>query len=286
MIEKLVFGRTGHASTRILFGAAALHSVTQEEADRTMELVLKAGINHIDTAASYGCSEERLGPWTGRYREYFFLATKTEERSFQGARESIQRSLDLLHTDHIDAIQLHAVIEDDELEQALGEDGALRAAVEAREEGLTRFIGITSHSLHAPVIHLRALEHFDFDSVLLPYNFLLMQNPQYAADFNQLLAVCKDKNVAVQLIKTLARRPYHEGEHSHATWYKPFETQPEIDLALHWALALQGVFINSTGDIHVLPKLIDAAQRQGTKPSDEVMREMLGMQEALPLWPS
>lgn len=284
MLDKLPFGRTGHESTRLLFGAAAFYDVTQGEADRTMELVLESGINHIDTAASYGISEQRLGPWIEKYRDQFFLASKTEERGYTGARESIRRSLELLRTDHLDSIQLHAVIEDAELEQALGEDGALRAAIEAREEGLVRFIGITSHTLHSPVIHLRALEHFDFDSVLLPYNYLLMKNPQYAADFEALMKVCQAKNVAVQLIKTLTRRPYREGEQTHATWYQPFDTQPEVDLALHWAWSMPGVFINTTGDIHVLPLIIDAAGRYRGKPSDEQMEAMLASQAALPLW--
>lgn len=284
MIEKLMFGRTGHLSTRLLFGAAALGGVTQAEADRTMELLLETGINHIDTAASYGNSEERLGPWTAKYRDNFFLATKTGERTYTKAREQIHRSLELLHTDHLDAIQLHAVIEDGEFETAMGPGGALEAAIEARAEGLVRFIGITSHTLHAPVIHRMALERFDFDSVLLPYNYMLMQNPAYAADFETLMGICQAKNVAVQLIKTAQRRPYAEGERTHATWYKPFETQPEIDLAIHWALARPGVFLNTAGDIHILPKVLDAAKRFKGKPSDEQMEAMLKEQEAAPLW--
>jgi aryl-alcohol dehydrogenase-like predicted oxidoreductase len=284
MIEKLLFGRTGHASTRLLFGAAAFGGVTQEEADRTMELLLAAGINHIDTAASYGDAELRLGPWTKKYRDRFFLATKTEERGYAKARESIRRSLELLQTDQLDSIQLHAVVEDEELEQALGTGGALEAAIEAREEGLVRFIGITSHSLHAPVIHRRALEFFNFDSVLLPCNYMLMQNSQYAADFEALVKICQEKNVAVQMIKTMQRRPYGAGPETHATWYQPFDTQPEVDLALHWALSRPGVFINTAGDIHVLPKILAAAERYQGKPSNEQMEQMLREQQAAPLW--
>lgn len=284
MLEKLPFGRTGHDSTRLLFGAAAFGEVTQAEADHTMELVLESGINHIDTAASYGASEQRIGPWIAKYRDRFFLASKTEERSYAGARDSIHRSLDLLHTDHLDSLQLHAVIEDGELEQALGPGGALEAAIEARSQGLLRYIGITSHTLHAPQIHLRALDHFDFDSVLLACNYMLMQNSAYAADFEKLLAVCQTRNVAFQMIKTLQRRPYGDGPHTHATWYLPFDTQPEVDLAIHWALARPGVFINTAGDIHVLPKVIDAANRYQGKPTDEQMETMLRQQDAIPLW--
>ena len=284
MLEKLAFGRTGHDSTRLLFGAAAFGEVTQAEADQTMELILKSGINHIDTAASYGDSELRIGPWTAKYRDRFFLASKTEERGYAGARDSIHRSLDLLHTDHLDSIQLHAVIEDSELEQALGAGGALEAAVEARSQGLVKFIGITSHTLHAPQIHLHALKHFDFDSVLLPCNYMLMQNPAYAADFNALLAVCQTKNVAFQMIKTLQKRPYGDGPRTHASWYQPFDTQPEVDLAIHWALGKPGVFINTAGDIHVLPMIIEAANRYHGKPTDAQMEEMLRQQDAIPLW--
>ena len=284
MIEKLPFGRTGHMSTRLLFGAAALSSVTQAEADQTMELLLQAGINHIDVAASYGEAELRLGPWMPKYRDQFFLASKTEERTYAGARDSIQRSLERLQTDHLDLIQLHAVIEDAELEQATGKEGALQAAIEAREKGLVRFIGITSHTLHAPVIHRMALERFDFNSVLLPCNYMLMQNAQYRSDFETLLGICKTKNIAVQLIKTNARRNYGDAPRTHATWYLPFDTQPEVDLAIHWALGIAGVFINTSGDIHVLPKIIDAANRYQSRPSDEAMDKLMREQEAAPLW--
>lgn len=285
MIPTLLFGRTGHVSTRLLFGAAALGEVTQAEADQTMELLLEAGINHIDTASSYGQAEERLGPWTAKYRDRFFLATKTGERTYEDAWGNIRRSLQLMRTDHLDLLQLHAVVEDAELEQAMGDSGALKAAIEARAQGLVSFIGITSHSLHAPQIHLRALEQFDFDSVLLPCNYMLMQNPAYKADFDALLAVCQARNVAFQMIKTNQRRPYGDGPHTHATWYVPFDTQPEVDLAIHWALGRPGVFINTTGDIHVLPKVLDAARRFQGKPSDAQMEEMLRQQDAVPLWP-
>ena len=284
MIEKLPFGRTGHLSTRTLFGAAAFWNVTQEEADRTMEILMQYGINHIDTAASYGDSEIRLGPWIEKYRDQFFLATKTGERTREKAREEIHRSLERLRTDHVDLIQLHAVIEDGELEQALGPGGALEAALEAREEGLVKFIGITSHSLHAPVIHLRALERFDFDSILLPCNFMLLQNPEYAENFHRVLNLCREKNVAVQCIKTLQRRPYGDGPHTHATWYQPFDEPQAVQMAVHWALAIPGIFINTVGDIHLLPLMLEAAANPKPAPSDDEMRELMSRYEAAPLW--
>ena len=284
MIPKLLFGRTGHLSTRTLFGAAAFYQVTQAEADRTMEVIFQYGINHIDTAASYGESEVRLGPWIEKYRKEFFLASKTEERTYQGAKESIQRTLERLHTDHVDLLQLHAVIEDEEMETALGPGGALEAAIEARQQGLLRFIGITSHTLHAPVIHRQSLARFDFDSVLLPCNYMLMQNPQYAADFAALTKVCQQKNIAMQLIKTIQYRPWGDRPHTADTWYEPFTEQPQVDLATHWALGFAGMFLNTAGDIHVLPKVLEAASRFEKAPSDLEMQTLLKATEAEPLW--
>jgi aryl-alcohol dehydrogenase-like predicted oxidoreductase len=284
MIPKLTFGRTGHLSTRTLFGAAAFSEVSQAEADRTMEVLYKYGVNHIDTAASYGDAELRLGPWIARHRNDFFLASKTGDRTYIEAKESIHRSLERLQTDHLDLIQLHAVIEEDEWNLALGPGGALEAAVEARQQGLVRFIGITSHTLRAPMIHQRSLEKFDFDSVLLPYNFMLMQNPTYAADFEALFALAQDKNVAVQLIKTAQRRPWNDLPHFAATWYEPFTDQASMDQAIHWAMGRSGAFINTAGDIHVLPKILEAASHFDQVPTTAQMLAMIQSQTAEPLW--
>jgi predicted aldo/keto reductase-like oxidoreductase len=260
--------------------------VKQEDADRTMELLIQHGVNHIDTAASYGDAELRLGPWMETHRNQFFLATKTGERTYEKARAEIRTSLERLRTDHLDLIQLHAVIEDDEWQTAFSDDGALKAAVEAREEGLVRFIGITSHSLRAPMMHTRSLEQFAFDSVLLPCNYMLMQNPQYAADFEALMAVCKQRNVAIQLIKTNQRRPWGERERSYATWYEPFDQQELVDTATHWALSHQGIFINTAGDITILPMILDAASRYtpALAPTEAQMQALVAASEAAPLW--
>ena len=186
MIPKKPFGRTGHESTRILFGGAALGAVTQAEADATLDLLLEHGINHIDAAASYGEAERRIGPWMKRYREQFFLATKTEDRTRQAARDSLHRSLELLQTDHVDLFQLHNLATQAEWETALGPGGALEVFIEAREQGLVRFIGVTGHGIDIVRLHIGALERFDFDSVIFPYNYPMMQNPRYAADVKEL----------------------------------------------------------------------------------------------------
>jgi len=286
MIEKMQFGRTGHASTRTLFGAAALSSVSQAEADQTLEVLLRYGVNHIDVAASYGDAELRIGPWMKHHRSQFFLASKTGERTYEKAKADIHHSLERLQTDHLDLIQLHGVLEDSELETALGPGGALEAAVEARDQGLVRFIGITSHTLHAPVIHLKALERFDFTSVLLPCNFPLMQNQHYARDFHRLVAVCKEKNVAVQTIKSVCRRPWApEKPHFAACWYEPLTDQPAVDLAVAYVLGQPQLFLNTVGDIHVLPKVLDAASHVKALPTDQEMLNLVSEQQMAPLWP-
>ena len=208
MIVQAPFGSTGHESTRTIFGAAALGSLSQPEADPTLELLLEHGVNHIDTAASYGDSELRLAPWLSQHRDRFFLATKTGQRDRDGAREEIRRSLDRLGVDRIDLLQLHNLVDVIEWETALREGGALEAAVEARDEGLVRFIGVTGHGLTVARMHRRSLERFPFDSVLLPYSYVQMRDELYAADFEALAAVCADRGVAMQTIKAITLAPW------------------------------------------------------------------------------
>lgn len=284
MIPKQQFGRTGHESTRTLFGAAAFSRVTQEEADRTMETALRYGVNHIDTAASYGDAELRLGPWMERIRDQVFLATKTGDRTYQAARDSIRRSLERMRVSSVDLIQLHNLADPDEWETAMGPDGALRACIEAREEGLVRFIGVTGHGLGIPKMHLRSLERFDFDSVLLPYSFIMMQNPQYAADFEALYAVCRQRNVAFQTIKSITRAPWGDLPHTASTWYDPLREQADIDVAVSWVLGSRPVFLNTVGDINVVPNVFDAASRFSGQPTDEQVRRVMEQRQMAPLF--
>ena len=285
MIEKLPFGRTGHMSTRTLFGAAALGEVTQEEADRTLDVLLEYGVNHLDTAASYGDAELRIGPWMARHRQDFFLATKTEKRTRKEATEELHRSLDRLQTDHVDLWQIHAITEPDELDIALGSGGALEAFIEAREQGLVRFLGITGHGTKIPELHRRSLETFDFDSVLLPYNYPMMQNPQYAANFETLYSMCRERNVAMQTIKSIARGPWGDKTQIRACWYEPFEDQADIDRAVNYVFSRPGIFLNTVGDIYLLPSVLDAATRyQQTSPSDAEMQTMVETAGAEPLF--
>jgi aryl-alcohol dehydrogenase-like predicted oxidoreductase len=266
-MESIPFGRTGQRSTRVLFGAAALAGMRQEKADRLLELLLEHGVNHIDTAASYGDSELRIGPWMARHRQRFFLATKTGERSAAGARASLERSLERLRVENVDLIQLHNLVDENEWETALGAGGALEALVEARARGLVRFIGVTGHGTRVAAMHLRSLERFPFDSVLLPYHFTMMQDPEYAADFERLMSLCAARGVAVQTIKAVARRRWLEPPERAFSWYEPLRDGEAIRRAVHFVLARPGLFLNSSSDATVLPQILAAASEPLEPPS-------------------
>src|SRR5882672_3045357 len=283
-IPRLAFGRTGHASSRTVFGAASLSSVTQEVADRTLEVLLRHGVNHIDTAASYGDAELRISPWLKREPGRFFLATKTDARTREEAREELHRSLDRLGVDHVDLWQLHNLADPIEWDTALSPGGVIEAAVEARAEGLVRFIGVTGHGAQIAANHRRSLERFEFDSVLLPYNFVTMQLPYYAENFEALARTCAERNVAVQTIKSIALRPWLGRDRTRSTWYEPLEAQADIDLAVWWVLGRPGVFLNTAGDVGVLPRVLDAAERFEKRPADAELTQMLERSKAEPLF--
>src|SRR5216683_1686381 len=283
-ISTLVFGRSGHQSTRTLFGAAALGSVTQREADETLEVLLNYGVNHIDVAASYGDAELRLAPWLKHQRAQFYLATKTGQRTVADARDELHRSLERMQVDYVDLWQLHNLADPIEWDVALSPGGALEAAIEARAQGLVRAIGVTGHGLQIAATHRRSLERFDFDTVLLPYNYLTMQSPYYAENFNALVATCQQRNVAVQTIKSIAYRPWMGRQHTHAVWYEPLEDQQDIDRAVHWVLKRQGLFLNTVGDLHLLPRVLDAASRFQAGTPDEEMQAMVARLAMEPLF--
>lgn len=268
-IEKRPFGRTGHMSSAVLFGAAALGQVDQATADRVLDLLFEHGVNHIDTAASYGDSELRIGPWMDRHRDAFFLATKTGQRDYAGAKAEIHASLERLRTDHVDLLQLHALTHPDEADRALGAGGAIEAAVEARAAGLVRFIGVTGHGWTVASMHRRSLERFDFDSILLPWNWFAAHHETYAADFAATAAICRARNVAVQTIKSIARGPWAAGAaRDHATWYQPLAAEDDIRQAVHWVLAQPDLFLNSVGDVDLLPAVLRAASAVATEPAE------------------
>jgi aryl-alcohol dehydrogenase-like predicted oxidoreductase len=284
VIAKVPFGATGHSSSRVIFGGAALADVSKGDADRTLDTLLAHGINHIDVAAGYGDAELRVAPWLRRQPGTFFVATKTGERTYRGAREQIHRSLERLGVDQIDLIQLHNLVDVIEWETALRDGGALEAAVEAREEGLVRFIGVTGHGLSVPEMHRRSLERFAFDSVLLPYNYRQMKDDRYASSFEAVAAVCAERDVALQTIKSLALRPWDGRSKTAKTWYEPLREQADIDLAVHWVLGDPQAFLLTTGDVEILPRLLDAAERFEARPSDERMEALVAERDLLPLF--
>jgi aryl-alcohol dehydrogenase-like predicted oxidoreductase len=278
VIERQPFGRTGHESTRTIFGAAALmyDHTTRADADRALELVLAHDVNHVDVAASYGEAEVWIAPWLAAHPGRFFVGTKTERRERGPAHEEIRRSLERLGVDSVDLIQLHNLVDRDEWETALGPGGALEAAVAARDEGLVRFIGVTGHGLPVAERHLESLAEFPFDSVLLPLNYALMADERYAAAFEELLALCAERGVAVQTIKSLSKGRWEGRDHHSAPWYEPLTDPDEIAAAVAWTLARPGVFLNTTSDVRLLPHVLAAAEAPGARPSDERMDE-LGM---------
>jgi aryl-alcohol dehydrogenase-like predicted oxidoreductase len=285
-IQKAPFGRTGHQSTRVLFGAAALSAASQAEADRVFDVVVEAGINHIDVAASYGDAEERIGPWLARAPGQFFLATKTGERTAPEARKELERSLERMGVDHVDLWQLHNLVDPIEWDIALSPGGALEAAIAARDEGLVRFIGVTGHGLEVAERHRSSLERFDFDSVLLPYNYITAQSDYYSENFDALVATCAQRNAAVQTIKSIAARPWGDRTHTRAPWYEPLESPADIDLAVWWVLGRPEVFLNSVSDMDLLPFVLDAASRFSARPSDEEMQSLLSRAGVEPLFVS
>jgi aryl-alcohol dehydrogenase-like predicted oxidoreductase len=262
-MERRRLGRTGHASTIAAFGAAGIGRVPQDVADAAIRLALDHGVNHVDVAPSYGDAELRLRPWLPAIRDRIFLACKTKERTRQGARAELHRSLERLGTDRLDLYQLHAIGKLPELDACTAPGGALEALVEARSEGRVRWLGITGHTHDAPRTHLEALRRFDFDTVMFPLNFVLWADPAYRADAEALLEACRRRDVGVHVIKALAKDPWGDRPRALATWYEPFTDQPTIDRAVAFLLARPVTTLCSTGDVTVLPKLLDAAARVG-----------------------
>ena len=260
-MEKRRFGRTGHLSTVAILGCAAFGKATSAETDAAMARVIDSGVNHIDIAPSYGQAEERLGPWLLRERKRFFLGCKTTERTREGAAAELGRSLVRLQVDSFDLYQLHAVNTFEELDKVTAHDGALDAIRDAREKGLTRFIGITGHGVDAPAIYLEALRRFDFDSVIFPLNFVQYANPVYRRNAEALLQECHGRDVGVMVIKSICKRPWGGRPQTYNTWYEPFDDAAHIQSSINFALTQDVTGICTAGDLRVLPKVLDACGR-------------------------
>ena len=272
MLPTQTFGRTGHQSTRVIFGAAALGSMRQDSADNTLQLLESHGVNHIDTARGYGDSELRLAPWLAGNRDKVFLATKTSERDGSAARAQLEDSLSRMEVDSVDLIQLHNLVEPDEWEVAFAPGGAVAALAKARDEGLCRFIGVTGHGLRIPSMHLRSLNAFDFDSVLFPYNFVLLERPDYRADVEALIELCVARNVAMQTIKSIARGRWSGSREGKFSWYEPLRDEEAIGRAVRYVLGNDRLFVNSSSDASLLPAILAAAEGDLTPPTADELR--------------
>lgn len=259
-MEKRRFGRTNHHSTVAIFGAAAFWQIEQKEADRVMEIVIEAGINHIDVAPSYGQAELRVGPWMKTERQRFFLGCKTMERTKEGAIREMQESLTRLNTDSFDLYQCHAITSMDELDAIFAKGGAMEAMQAVREQGLTKYIGITGHGVDAPKIYLEALRRFDFDSVLFPLNFVQMAMPEYRSAAEELISVCKTKDVGTMIIKSITKGPWGEKPKTATTWYEPFDKMDEIQRGIDFVLSHDVTGVCTAGDINILPMVIQACE--------------------------
>ena len=269
-METRRFGRTGHRSTVAIFGAAAFWEISQEDADKVMEQIIQAGVNHIDVAPGYQQAEMRIGPWMPRERGRFFLGCKTQDRTREGAWKEMQTSLERLQTDSFDLYQFHAVTTMEDLDAITGKGGALEAFVQARDQGLTRFIGITGHGVNAPQIYLEALRRFDFDSILFPLNFVQMRNPEYRRYAEELIATCKAKDVGTMVIKTITKAPWGERPHTATTWYEPFDRMDEIQKGVNFALSYDVAGLCTVGDVRILPMVLQACENFTRLNQDEI----------------
>ena len=279
------FGATGHRSTRVIFGAAALGGMRQERADAVLELLLDAGVNHLDTAASYGESELRIGPWMAEHRARFFLATKTGERHGDAARAELERSLERLQVDAVDLIQLHNLVEPDEWEVAHGPGGVVEAMVRAQDEGLVRHIGVTGHGTRIAAMHRRSLERHPFASVLLPFSYVALQDAGYRADVEALLELCAERQVAVQTIKAIGKGRWpddHGGPRF--SWYEPVTDPDAIARSVRWVLGHEQLFLNTSSDARLLPAILSAASAPGPVPTDDEMDADVAAHGILPLF--
>jgi len=257
----------------VLFGAAALAAMKPARVEQTLALLEREGVNHIDTAAGYGDSELNLAGWLAQHRSEVFLATKTAERGGSEARASLERSLTRLGVDHVDLIQLHNLVDEEGWQTAMGTGGAVEALVQARDEGLVRYIGVTGHGTFAPSMHQRSLDAFEFASVLCPYNFAMMAQPEYAADFESLATTCRERNVALQTIKSLARRRWQATDGPKFSWYEPLTDADAIRRAVHWVLSRDDVFLNSSSDARLLEPTLLAAKQMIEGPTDRDMQQ-------------
>ena len=280
-METRRLGRTDHHSTVVTIGTAGLGKVSQEVADKGVELMMQHGVNHVDIAPTYGEAMERMAPWMPRIRDKVFLGSKTRARTKSEAWDNIHSIMSRLGVESFDLFQLHSVGVMEDLDTVTGPGGALEALVELKEQGLTRFIGITGHGPEVPKVHLEALRRFDFDTIMFPVSAVIFKNPPYRESAQELLATANDKDVGIQTIKMLARSGWGDRTRETSTWYDPHRDQPEIDSALWWVLSQPMHTAPSTGEVTLWPKLLDAAERFTALSAEEQEKVISSQRPAL-----
>lgn len=268
-MDKRVLGRTGHFSTVAIFGGAAFWDITQSVADTVMEQVIAAGVNHVDVAPQYGMAEERLGPWLKRERKRFFLGCKTMERTVEASWNDLQTSLKRLQVEQLDLYQIHAITSQEDLDAVLQKGGAIETLIKAKEEGLTKYLGITGHGMQTPSLFLQAIERFDFDTVMFPLNYALMGQEQYRKDVLALIDVCNRKNIGRMIIKSVAKGPWNERPKTHTTWYEPYKTPLAVQEAVNFVLSQDVTAICMPGDITVIPMVLQGCEQYESMSEDE-----------------
>jgi predicted aldo/keto reductase-like oxidoreductase len=261
-MDKRRLGRTEHNSSIIIMGTAAFSNEDIEASNPAMEMALAAGVNHIDVAPGYGNAQRLVGEWLPPHRDKFFLGCKTQLRQVDDAWEDLQNSLKLLRTNQFDLYQLHAVGTMEELEKAFAKDGSIHTLQRAKDEGLTRFLGITGHGWDAPIVHLEALRRFDFDTVMFPIHPRLYANPVYKDATLELLEECEKRDLGVQIIKAVTKEKWIDSEQAtYKTWYRPYDTQDKVQEGVNFALSQPSVAaIPSAGDLRLLPMILQAAE--------------------------
>ena len=281
-MEKRRLGRTGHLSTVVTFGGLGVgRDITPAQVDRTVELALSHGINHLDIAPGYGRAMENLAPWMGRTRDSLFVGAKTSKRTKADAWDDIRSCMGRLGVDSFDLFQLHGVCTMDELDAVTAPGGALEALTEMRGQGYARWLGITGHGPDVPRVHLEALRRFDFDTIMFPVNASMYRDADYRRGAERLLAEANSRDVGVQAIKMVARGGWGDGPRQTRTWYDPHRDQNEIDRSLHWLLSQPIHTAPSTGEWPLLPMVFDAAER--FRPLSQEEQETIVREQRPPL---
>lgn len=278
-----LLGRTGHESSLVTLGGAVfIYPIEEKDGNEFVKYALDHGVNHIDVAPTYGDAEVRLGKWVKEYRDDIFLACKTGKRTRFEAAEELRRSLDRLQTDHLDLYQFHGLDDPGDLRTVMGEEGALQAFEEAREEGLINHIGITSHD---PENIMRALELCELDTVLLPVNYVLHAHPEPRNDYVPVLEKAVERDIGVIAMKSVAKGPYPTEEKTRNTWYQPFTTPLGVEEALRFTLSQDVTTAATSSDMEIARMMIDSAEN--FVPMDDEEQEALMRKAAnyRPLFP-